>query len=331
MPGLESCVQCGSVLKAAAGPIETQPPRMPKWKLPFRSFIRSLRAMGVPVMDMPETEMPEWVKLLAGIGFFGVVLSFIPGLGHAILRSFKKIRWYILAWAILLPLAIFLFGSVIGNIVLGLAFGLHVWIAMHCSLIREHEEFSKRMIAFVFIAICYAVIYRAVFVLTFRDIVGAQSTMKAPSLQIQTGDFLLARRSLAVNHPLERGAMVIARMSSIGGDRHLRDFFIPPADRSFAQVIALPGEELEIKDKCFYIDGKPLDTGQYPVPDWIGKRELKTIVPESCYFVSALYNGNRFGAGQIISVCTLPWDRIEAKVFMRWQPLTRRGYIRENE
>ena len=34
MPGYDSCVQCGSILKAASGQVETEPPRMSKWKIP---------------------------------------------------------------------------------------------------------------------------------------------------------------------------------------------------------------------------------------------------------------------------------------------------------
>jgi hypothetical protein len=126
--------------------------------------------------------------------------------------------------------------------------------------------------------------------------------------------------------------MAIVGLSSIGRERGLlTEFFRIPSGRSFAQVIALPGEELEIKEKCFYIDGKPLDTEKYPVPDWIGNIALKTTVPDSCYFMIAQYNGTRYGANEIIDVCTIASDRIEAKVFMRWLPLSRRGFIREAE
>ena len=93
----------------------------------------------------------------------------------------------------------------------------------------------------------------------------------------------------------------------------------------------MPGEEVEIKEQCFYIDGKPLDTEKYPVPRWIGNRELKTTVPDSCYFMISEYNGTNYGANQVISVCTIASGQIEAKVFMRWLPLSRRGFIRESE
>jgi hypothetical protein len=332
MPGYDSCVQCGSVLKAASGQVDIDPPRMSKWKIPFRSLMRSVRGSGVPVLDMPDTKMPKWVKLFVGVGTFGVILSFIPGLGHALLRAFKTIRMYVLAWAILLPLALFFHGGTFGAIFLGLAFGVHVWIAMHCSLIREHEEFLKRIIAFVIIAFFYLVFYRSIWLVVFHDIIGAHSTMNAPCHRVETGDFLIARRSLAKEQPFERGALAIVRLTSIGVERSaFQELFMTPEARSFGQVIGLPGEEVEIKERCFYIDGQPLDTEKYPVPDWIGDRQLKTTVPDACYFMIAEYNGRDYGVTQIIGVCTVQSDRIEAKVFMRWLPLSRKGFIREAE
>lgn len=330
MPGLDKCVQCGSILKSFAEPVRTDPPRMSGWQSPFRGILRSLRSVGIPVFDMPDSKMPEWVKIFVSIGTFGAILSLVPGLGHVILGRFNRIVWWILGWVVLLFLSIFLFGGGLGTLLLGLTFGLHVWIAMSCSISGKLDNILKRLVIFALIAVFYLVVYRAVWLTVFQDFIGGRSTLNAPYHNIEQGDYLLARRSLARRETFKRADIGVLSLDTLGRRNRIVEFF-RIRQRSFAQVIAVGGEHVQIRDNGYIVDGNQLDKELFPVPHWIGNREPDTTVPANHYFISAEYTGNNYNNDAIVHVCTIEADRMEAKVFIRWLPLTKRGFLKDSE
>ena len=328
MPGLTSCVQCGSVLKACGEAIETEPPRMSGWKKPLRGLMRSIRGAGVPVFDLPDWNMPKWVEIFVKVGAFGVICSIVPGAGHALCGAFKQIRWFVFAWFICLILSLFLFGGNLGTALLGVTFGLHVWIAMNCSM-RQLEEFYKRAIVFVVISFFYVILYYSIGTTIFYDFTGGRSTLDAPYHKVRVGDYLLARSSLA-RKEFHQGDIAIVALDEYGIHGRWANIRFPRG-RSFVQVIAVGGQEVEIKNQSYYVDGIQLDTELFSVPGWLKNHKLKTKVRDNCYFVTAAYNGTGYTGQQIRDACTIEAGRMEAKVIMRWLPLHRRGFIRENE
>ena len=101
------------------------------------------------------------------------------------------------------------------------------------------------------------------------------------------------------------------------------------------QIVGLPGETLDIEDGSFFINGNRLDNDQYPVPDWLQRMQMSVKIPNGSFFASSEYNVYRRGRGlearDVNSVCVIPADWFEAKAFMRWLPVRRRGYIKEIE
>jgi hypothetical protein len=52
-------------------------------------------------------------------------------------------------------------------------------------------------------------------------------------------------------------------------------------------------------------------------------------VPQVSYFISAQYQGTGYNEAQAIEVCIVNQEQIIAKAFLRWNPLRRRGFIKD--
>jgi hypothetical protein len=101
------------------------------------------------------------------------------------------------------------------------------------------------------------------------------------------------------------------------------------------QVIALPGEKIEIIEGRFVVNDQELDVDKFPVPGWLSKERLSATIPTDSYFVSTVYQVGGYGmqlTGENVSnVCILQSDDIEARAVMRWFPLAKRGFLRSGE
>ena len=146
------------------------------------------------------------------------------------------------------------------------------------------------------------------------------------------GDYLLARRSRLRREPLTRGALVLAFLEDT------RDGIIMSGggrDMGIVQVVGLPGEKLEIKGKTFWINDEQLDVEKYPLPAWLHNMTMSVTIPKGSYFISAEYNveahGRVLNVLDVTGVCLVGSGSFEAKAFMRWMPLMRRGFIRDTE
>jgi hypothetical protein len=75
-----------------------------------------------------------WRATKKSVGWLWIVAaSIIPGLAHLLQRRFREIRWYFIGWLLALVLGLFLYGTSIGLGLVGLAIGLHAWIAVQHS------------------------------------------------------------------------------------------------------------------------------------------------------------------------------------------------------
>jgi hypothetical protein len=101
------------------------------------------------------------------------------------------------------------------------------------------------------------------------------------------------------------------------------------------QVIALPGEKIEITEGRFVVNNQELDVDKFPVPGWLSKERLSATIPTDSYFVSAVYQfygyGMQLTSDAIRDVCVLKKGDIEARAIMRWFPLARRGFLRADQ
>ncbi len=327
MPGQSVCLQCGSVLAAESAPVNVHPPRMARWKKPARLFFRRLRSYRlIPAVSRPR--VPSWMKVVFNESFLAVFLSIIPGLAHLIQRRFARIRLYVLLWLVLLFGTIFFYGGLLGWLFLGLTVAVHAFIALQTAFGKELTDLGNRMISLLLVGLGLLIIYWNVAGLIFRDIVGGHTSLHIPYHRTEVGDYVLARRSLVNAENLTRGSLVLAGVGSIRGR-----WFRGPSGRPqvVAQIIARPGETLKIQEGRFIVDDSVLDPNQCPVPGWLKTRELSVIISADHYFLSAQFQGQGYNDAHIVSVCVVPVGQIEAKAFIKWSPLIRRGFIREIE
>ena len=334
MPGRSTCLKCGSTLVQKADTVEVNPPRMARWKRPLRYTFRWLRAIHLVPAGGMSVSVPPWLSRFSREGLFGILLSIIPGLAHLLQGRLREIRWYVMAWFVSLVLALFFYGGFLGLCFFGLAVGLHAWIAIHSALVKQVTDFGYRAFAFVLVSLGVLVIYRNTGGLIFRNLAGGYSSITVPYHRIETGDYLLASRSRLTSEPVTRGSLLLASLEDTRrGIRLLMSQGL--RDMGIVQVVGLPGDRLEIKDEAFWINDEQLDGEKYPLPAWLHRINMSVTIPTDSYFVNSEYNVEAHGRGlsalDVRNVCLVNSDNFEARAFMRWMPLMRRGFIRDME
>jgi hypothetical protein len=326
IPGQERCLRCGSVLEAKDDAVDIHPPRMAPWKGPVRSVLRQLHLNTV----LSEIEVPAFLKIMSGNALLGLIQSIIPGLAHVIEGRFHEVRLFVLGWFLAALAGIFFFGGSLGFLFLGLAVGLHGWIAFSHALSKEHQGLQRNLADFVMLLVVIGLFYWGVQAVAFGDFVLGNTNLTIPYQNIQVGDTLLARRSGVSSNDILRGSLVVGRFPAVGN-------YILATSRydAIGQVVALPGEKVEIRGGKFCVNGKALDADKFPVPRWMSDVGLSEIVAGDSYFVSTDYNVAGNGGNAISSllsrVCMLKNSDITAVVVMRWLPVWRRGFLKEDQ
>jgi len=328
LPSQKTCVKCGSILEINSSAINVHPPRMSEWKKPFRNLLRLMRKGRVVPQEDIRLNYPPWFKKVFGDSFLGLFLSIIPGLAHSIQKRFREIRWYFLAWLVLLISGLFLYSSVAGFICLGLAVGVHAGIAVQFGIIKDLANIREKIVMVAFVLLAITFIYRYTPRILIPNLTGGYSSLTVPYYKVEVGDYLLAWGGQDRDTLLARGSLVLIHpvaFNSYGRTTVSREAVI-------GQIVGLAGEHMEIQNGIFIIDGRQLDINKYPVPQWLEKVKFSAKIPDNSYFVSARYNiaahGIKLEESHVCQVCLVKAGEIEAKAFMRWWPLLRRGFIR---
>ena len=333
IPGKDKCFKCGSVLEVTSSIIDFDPPRMAKWKKPFRFFRRFLRTAFGKSSASINFLRPAWLKFFSRDGIFAVFISIIPGLSHLFQGRFREIFWYVLLWAVGILGGLSLYGSFIGWILFGTALGLHAWIAMNAGNVEEMSDIKYKLWAFVIVLFGFFVLYSYLGRVIFHNVASGHSNVTIPYQKIYQGDFLLANRRAVEDNSLKRGSLVLVPLYERRRGR--RVFFRERESLMVVQIVGLGGEKLEIKEETFFINGIALEQDKYPVPGWLHNVEFSTKIPEDKYFINVEYHVRRRGINMTIddvaNICILGVERLRAKAFMLWLPLRQRGYIMELE
>jgi hypothetical protein len=334
IPGRDRCLRCGSVLQTSVAGGALNPPRMARWKRPVRTVFRWLRLQRALPEAIPKPKVPDFLKIMSEGAFLGIILSIVPGLAHYIDGRFREIRWFVLGWFLALLIGILFYGSDLGLLMLGFAVGLHSWIAFSYTQSKQQDEIADRIRILVLLLIAFVVFYWGIRGTVFRDFVMGYTNLTIPYQNVQSGDLLLARRSLSQAANLHCGFLVLVPVTTVWGGHG-------PTNRHgplmVSQIVALPGEEVEVNDAAFVVNGQALDDKQFPVPQWLHGRKIGTIrVSADSYFVSTVYNVQVHGnimidAGIVERACVVRSSDIEAVAIMRWFPLARRGFLRAGE
>ena len=330
IPGQKTCIKCGSALEIKSAAINIYPPRMPRWKKPFRDVLRSMRkGKVVPQIDAKSYLSPR-LKAFFSDSISGLLLSIIPGFAHWMQNRFKEIRWYFLAWLILLLSGLFLYGSPAGFLCFGLAIGVHAAIALQYGIIKDLTNIVEKIVTIILVLIGLTFLYRFIPRMPFLNFTGGHSSLTIPYYNVEAGDYLLVRGGLDEKALLQRGSLVLIHPATFGG--YGRRGVLSGNDTVIGEVVGLPNEKLQIANGVFIVDGQLLDAERYPVPQWLLNNTFSATIPNDSYFVSSRYNvrahGIQLNASHIKQVCVVKTSDIEAKAFMRWWPLSRRGFIK---
>jgi len=327
IPGEKRCLKCGSILEAQKTKVKIHPPRMPAWKRPFRNISRCFRQQRVIPSDVGKIKRNRFVRTILSDELVGLLLSIVPGLAHLLNGRFKEIRLFFIGWLALLMTGLFVYGSSAGFIFLGLAIGVHAWIALRYGLLKE-LNLIERIVAVLIVFFVLAFIYRNIPGVVFRNFSGSFSSQSIPYYNIKAGDFLLVHR-LSDKTNLARGCIVSFHPSTVNIHNNQ---VTRASETTTGQIIALQGEVVEIKDNCFVVNGEQLNSERFPVPNWLKNRKDSVTVDKDSYFVSSEYNltiqGVRLTSQHVREVCVVKADNIEARAFMKWWPIWRRGFIR---
>jgi len=169
----------------------------------------------------------------------------------------------------------------------------------------------------------YFILYQAFGRVVFYDLRGGYSVINVPYARVHHGDYLLGRVSQIDSADMTRGNFVLARLENVGNHGFRRR-----AEAAYVQVIGLGGDTVAIVNDRFVVNGNIQDAEQFPVPTWLKRQSFSTVVAQDSYFISAQYRGTGYTESQAIEVCVVSQEQIEAKAFLRWIPLRRRGFIK---
>jgi hypothetical protein len=331
MPDETRCFRCGSVLLQDKV-LDVHPPRMSAWKKPWRNIFRFMRQRNALPENSIRFNVRGWLLKMIDDPYGSILISIIPGLSHYTRGRFREIRIFWFAWLAMLLSSIFFYGSSIGFYLLALAITVHAWIAVQLALIRQVTEFHKRIVAMLIIIAGLWFIYNAAGRVIFFDFLGSPAAFSLPAQNIQEGDYLLGRRSLAHRVSLKRGTLVIARLNTVRIGGHDQVTTIGQSQiPTVAQIVGLENEQVTIENNALIVNGQALDTEKFPVPKWLQQRHFTFNIPADHYMVSTEYAVNMHGIALtddiVRNALIVPGNGIEAKVFMRWMPLSRRGFI----
>lgn len=330
-------MRCGSVLEAASVAIPVHPPRMPAWQKPVRGLFRRLREHHLAPERLPGRSIARFIGRIADIIFsdttVGLLLSVVPGLAHLVKGRSGEVRRHVALWALCLILGLFLYGSLPGFLWIGLAIGLHAWIAIQSGALREVLDPVPRAGIVLAMVAVLTVLYGTVPRMAAYGLAGGHTTFTIPAIDVQEGDFLLVRRlgDEAVSR-LPRGTLVQFRptvLYNVHGDARGQG-----SQTVIGQIVGLPGETIRIADDAYIVDGQPQDPNRLPVPSWLQSRRWvsEISIPPARYFVSTEYTVHGHGQlrlddGMIKNACVIPAPEIRGRAFMLWWPVWRRGFI----
>jgi hypothetical protein len=349
IPGQTRCIRCGSILEAGSAVLEIYPPRMPAWKKPFRGALRWFRGGRLMRERSPAPWLRRGFRPIMSDSMVGLVLSVIPGLAHLLAGRFREVRLLVVLWLVLLGTGVFLYGSQIGSLLVGLAIGIHAWIAVRYGLFKEVGDFMARVGAIVIIVLLLAALYWGVPRLVPPGLSGGHTALTIPAMNVHSGDYFLVRRLARRDDPLPRGALVLTQPQ---GYRNVRHRQLPiRGQRMIGQVVGLPGEIVRVEGNTYIVrplnasmgpaaavsgtsNEQRLDPNRFPVPRWLQGRlpQSGLPVPSHSYFVSSQYtlnvHGNVGGIDQMVtSACVLEVTSIRGRAFVHWWPLSRRGFL----
>lgn len=339
MPGLTSCVRCNSVLVAGAS-VDVYPPRA-GWRKRFRRvgylFTRlcwSFRTSIGGKRLREDEERNEFVNALADL--LAGALSIIPGLGHLWRQKWGRLLWLWPGYVLFLFAGVFVIGSNTGNLLLGIAIALHVWIIIEAGdLLNSVPRFRFRLLlVLLIIALVVRFGYSPVYNAAQEYVFGIYASGDIPELEIQQRDYLLALRIRNENQGPERGDLVAFHAS--GGA--IAAGHVVGGGQALGVILGLPEEKVLIRDSELEVQQDGVAIARRSMPMLSDDSEFVLSSSPEQYFCLRLDEDyfrsfSRIPQGAQDSffdlTAVIDRDAIRGEVIMLYNPLLRRRFIED--
>jgi len=308
MPGIATCVGCGAPLELRAGrPEYFVPPRAGRWKVLRPLLYLKNRLFGrIAVLDRANfliISAPDMTRqdLLA------MVLSLVPGLGHAAAKRWRAACIAFVGWLLLFAATASLYSGLTRGVLSGLLVSWHTMVMMDAGrLLRTARRFSDRWMVTVLLCLALAFLYSLI--PNPRMLVSAGSF---PTLEVQPGDTLWGWPGNP-EAELHRNDLVFLRARGGrrrnlggGGEGYVLD---TSHGRTVGCLVGLPGEEVVVTSEGISIDDRLLESPNLPGNDYLllpDKGEIRVKVRDNVYMVVySLYRRRlRLGPLSLRDVC----------------------------
>jgi hypothetical protein len=349
IPGVKTCIRCGSVMEAET-PIAIDPPRAPPWKKRVRRLVRPLAARG-SLITPPSMAITLEGRLfghdVSGITWQDagegakhllqrcerVLQSLVPGLPWFLRGDYRIFRRTAGLWLGLFLMMVFWYGTGAGQLFRGLTVAVHAMLIGYANGLGQVRRWWRRLAIALLLLYAVWMPYRMI----ARAFPVGQMNIEIPAQGLLAEDDVVGWRG-AVQFPVNvtRGAVVLGRLPQMqvpGRGVYVRGGTVAPV-----QVIGLPGETLRLASGQFHVDGVPLPVDAYPVPPSLQQvEELEFSVPAASYLVSSSFlldlpTRNRLVREEevVANVVVLPASSLEARAVLRWYPILRRGFLPPN-
>jgi hypothetical protein len=265
-------------------------------------------------------------------GLAGLVLSVIPGFAHLLKGRLREVRLLLPLWLVALATGLFMYGSPAGFLLIGLAIGIHAWIAIQYGLFKTVGDLFARIGAALIVVVLLAVLYWATPHIVVPNLTSGYTALTIPAMHVRSGDSFLVHRLRGADDRLPRGAMVATETRGLRLGREYRR--ADAMHTMIGQVVGLPGETIQIQGAAYVVGEQRLDPNSFPVPRWLQRRGggARIPIPAHSYFVSIEYviagHANVGVTNQMIGdACVVKASDIRGRAFMQWWPFRQRRFI----
>ena len=332
MPGLAVCGRCGSSL-ALADDIDVHPPRAAarsrklrrvfvypfsrRWFSLWHGIARGSQALGQQLRMDLDVDLPERGVLLRSV---------VPGLAHVAAGHVTRGRIFLWLYLALALSGLFLFGTTLGSILLGLAFSVHVSSVI--DLLGSRGSVRQRIVA-ALITLCGVVLF-------FYTPLGWLASRVASARVLNQDMGIFRRGDVVLINQWDRPDP--GRVALFFLDREVREnapqqhtVYVVPAGERVVRVIAGPGQRVEWDGKELRVDGEVLDMARLGIEPRRLPVENPFVVPVGFYLVQPAGVPEvdaRLHSAAWRATSLAREEHIRGTIYMIYQPLRRRSWVR---
>ncbi len=307
LPGATACLSCRSPLGAARRTMTAEaasPPRRSAW-------LKWADAWLIPVRLNPSDH--RWIAVrpvAAGL------LGLIPGLAQAARGRWRSAVGFFGAWTATMVACVMTFAAWPYGFFVGATVGLHAASALHpyrsalvALALRERLQIAAGA-ALVLAGFVYYPVDR----LARDEYQPVQATVSLPGAGIENGDVVLTRR---YRHPETPGA----------GDTVLVEYPGFPG-LQIERVVGLPGDRIQVRAGTLLRNGLRVPPTSGPLVADTLADGFDFQVPTNRLFVwPSVFAANNPAYAGIVSMASVPGDRLRGRVWMVYHPWKRRRVL----